>query len=470
MNAEAVVKELMNRNVLPTPEMLEEIKGVQSEVDAESLIQKYTSKGTKSNVQVIQSYEEHVKKREISDFVMHYNNRFKYLSGILKTRDIDGLTSIRRIQDMKKEDVATIGMIFDISETKNGHLMIDLEDKTGKVRALITKDKANLFELGKNLVHDEVIAVVGRTGDNDPKNAIVFVNEVYMPDIPRDKVIKKSPVEEYAVFTSDVEVGSKIFLKDEWENFIDWLNGKNVDPKHKEVVAKVKYLVICGDTISGVGIFPGQEHELAMKSVKQQYVEFARYLKMIPSHIQIILCPGNHDAVRLAEPQPAFNPTFAQPVLDLPNVTAISSPGMVNIGKTDTFEGFNVMLYHGFSMPYYGDKVPEIREAGGLSNAAEKVLKFYLQRRHFAPAHGSTQFVPDIRSDPLVIEKVPDFLVTGHIHKIIATNYRGVTMLNTSAWVQPSEYQGRFGLEPDNCRVVLVNLQSRDLEILNFEK
>ena len=32
-------------------------------------------------------------------------------------------------------------MVFNIMETKNGHIMIDLEDRTGLIRVLFNKDK-----------------------------------------------------------------------------------------------------------------------------------------------------------------------------------------------------------------------------------------------------------------------------------------------------------------------------------------
>jgi DNA polymerase II small subunit len=417
-------------------------------------------------VRVDHSYKEHVKKRTIDDFVIHYNNRFNALRKMLQSRDLDNVTSIRRIMEMRdKETVTIIGMVYAVSESKNGHMIIQMEDRTGIIKALVMKSKDKLHTIAKNIVLDEVIAVTGTAGKE-----IVFVEEIYFPDIPFDKVIKTCPKEGYAVFISDIEFGSKVFLQKEWDSFMDFLIGKKIPENYAEVVPKIKYLIICGDTISGVGIYPGQADELRWTSVRDQYFEFTKYLKMIPKHIEVIICPGNHDAVRLAEPQPAFFEEFVGEMMHLPNVTLISSPGMVTIEKTDTFEGLKLLLYHGFSMPYYGNNVPEIREAGGLQGAAEKVLKFYLQRRHFAPSHGSTQFVPDIRYDPLVIDTVPDILITGHIHKIIAQNYRGVTMLNTSAWVAPSEYQGRFGLIPDNCRAVLINLQTRAIKILNFNK
>lgn len=417
----------------------------------------------KSSVQILDSYEEFIKKREMSDFVKHYTHRFDAIAKMLKSRDIKNLTAIRRILDLKdKEQVGTIAMVFDVGETKNGHFVFTLEDKTGIIKGIVMKDKKELIDVAKNILCDEVIAVTGTAGKD-----VIFIDDIILPDIPMGKELKCSPVEEYAVFTGDLEFGAKSFYSKEFDRFLEWICGTNVPAQHKEMVSKIKYLIIPGDTIYGVGIYPGQEHELVYPSAKEQYEELTKYLSKIPKHIQIIICPGNHDALRLAEPQPPFDRKYAASLMDMPNVTLVSSPGTVNIGKTNSFEGFNVLFYHGFSMPQVADKVPEIRAAGGLNNP-ENVLRYYLQRRHFAPMHGLTQFVPDIRYDPLTIVKVPDFLVTGHIHKISVSNYRGVTMMNTSAWTAPTEYQSRFGLKPDNCRAIIVNLKNREFQVLNF--
>lgn len=418
-----------------------------------------------TSVTVVRTYTDMIKKREISDFVQHYNNRFQALSAILRQRNLTNLLSIRRINDLKtKETVTTIGMIAEKGLTKNGHCVLEIEDRTGITKVLIMNSKEDLFKQAKNLVVDEVIAVKGTSGDN-----IIFAEEIFLPDIPMDKIPKKSPTEGYALFTGDIHIGSSFFYETQFQNFINWINGTNTPKKHKDLVSKIKYLIIPGDVIDGAGIYPGQERELSILSIKGQYDKFTEYIKQIPSYIQIIICPGNHDAMRLAEPQPPLYKEFIGDLAEMSNVTLVSSPSIVNIDKQDGFEGFDVMMYHGFSMPYYGDNVLEIREAGGLSSP-EEIMRFYLQRRHFAPSHGSTQFIPDIREDPLVITKVPDFLVTGHIHKISANTYKGVTMLNTSGWVAQSDYQKKFGLVPDPCRVILVDLHRNEMKVLNFMK
>ena len=65
------------------------------------------------------------------------------------------------------------------------------------------------------------------------------------------------------------------------------------------MASKVKYVIIAGDLVDGVGIYPSQQEELEIKEIVAQYEEFCRLIKQIPADKQIIICPGNHDAVHL---------------------------------------------------------------------------------------------------------------------------------------------------------------------------
>lgn len=457
------VKFLEKRNVEITDKLQAELDAMSSVEEVMDFIKKATTPETRGNIEVVKTYSESIKKREVSDFVRYYNNRFLSLSNILRARDFPNLLSIRRILDLKtKENVSTIGIVLEKNLTKNGHYSLEIEDRTGVIKVLVMNSKAELFMQVKNLVVDEVVAVSGMFSKE-----VIFADAVTLPDIPVDKVLKKSPQEGYAVFTGDIHLGSAFFYEKEFQKFIDWISGKNTPRQHRDVVSKIKYLIIPGDVIDGAGIYPGQEKDLSILSIRDQYDLFTEFISQIPQHIHIVICPGNHDAMRLAEPQPPLYKEFIGNLAELSNVTLVSSPSIINIDKQDGFEGFDILMYHGFSMPYYADNVLEIREAGGLSNP-ENIMRFYLQRRHFAPSHGSTQFIPDIREDPLVISTVPDFLLTGHIHKISVNMYKGVTMINSSGWVAQSDYQKKFGLVPDPCRAVLVNLHTRDVKILNF--
>lgn len=419
-----------------------------------------------SSVKLVFSYDEESKKRDIQDFVAYFNARYKAIENILRNRqELQNIVSINRLENKKdKEEISLIGMVRDKTTTKNNNIILEVEDPTGFVKVLVSKGKKELFTLASNTVLDEVIGIVGMNGDK-----IVFSNSIIIPDVPLTKELKKSPDEGYAIFLSDLHVGSINFLEKEFNQFLDWINCKTGNDIQKKIAKNTRYIFILGDLIDGLGIYPGQEAELTIKDVKEQYKICADYLRQIPSDIKIIICPGNHDAMRIAEPQLVLYKDFAKPLWDLNNVTMVSNPSVVNIHSSDIFSGFDVLLYHGYSFDYYVANVDSIRNQGGYDRA-DLIMKFLLQRRHLAPTHTSTLYIPEIKKDPLVIEQVPDFFVTGHIHKSIAANYRNVSLVCGSCWQSKTKFQEKVGHHPEPARVPIVNLQTREIKILRFSK
>jgi len=221
--------------------------------------------------------------------------------------------------------------------------------------------------------------------------------------------------------------------------------------------------------VDGIGIYPGQENELVIKDIYDQYKEAARYLNQIPKDKKIIIVPGNHDAQRLSEPQPKINELYAAPLFQIPNVIMLSNPGIVNIHSSEDFPGFDVLMYHGFSYSYYGDKIDGIRMSGkNVSERIELIMRYLLQKRHLAPSHKSTLYIPDPEKDSLIIEKVPDIFLSGHIHKSSFSNYRGVSLMSASCFQSFTEYQGKFGHQPDPGKIPLLNLQTRQVKLIDF--
>ena len=173
--------------------------------------------------------------------------------------------------------------------------------------------------------------------------------------------------------------------------------------------------------------------------------------------------------MRITEPQPPIYQDFASAIWKLKNVTLVSNPALINIHASEKFPGFDVLMYHGYSFIYYADNVESIRSEGGVDRS-DLIMKFLLKRRHLAPTHSSTLYVPDANSDPLVINKVPDFFVTGHIHKAMAANYRNVTTICGSCWQEKTSFEEKLGLHPEPTRVPIINLQTREIKILRFDK
>jgi len=428
------------------------------------LKEKPKEKETKEKkVEVIFSYEEEPKKRDIQDFVALFNHRYKFIENILKKRhNLQNLISIKRVNSMtSRQEVSVIGMVFDKAITKNKNILFTLEDPSSSIKVLVNKNKPELYEKAKDIVFDEIIGVRGVNGNN-----IIFANEIVWPDVElRD--LKKSPKEEYVVFLSDLHVGSKYFLAERFNKFLEWINGNLGNEKQREIAKKVNYIFIIGDLIDGCGVYPGQEEEIIIKDVKKQYDECAFLLSKIPKHIHLILCPGNHDALRIAEPQPKFYEDFAESLYKLENAVLVSNPAIVNIGSTDSFSGFDVLLYHGYSFDFFVSNVDSIRNKGGYDRA-DLIMKFLLKRRHLAPTHTSTLYIPDSERDPLVINRLPHFFVTGHIHKSSVANYKNITMICGSCWQSTTPFQEKVGHHPEPCRVPIVNLKTRNIKILKF--
>lgn len=418
----------------------------------------------KYKVKIISCYEDNLKKKDVQDFVAHYKHRYNSLKNILSNRqELQDSISIARLERKKDGDmVSVIGIVLNKFYTKNGAIKITLEDTTGIFDVLFTKNKEEIYNIANDIVLDEVIGITGVVG-----NKIIFCNNIYFPDIPVNHELKKAPDEVYAVFISDIHIGIKQFLGGDFANLIKWLKGEFGSQKQREIASKVGYLFVTGDVVEGVGIYPGQENDLDIKDIYEQYDYAAKFFKEVPSDIKIIICGGNHDAIRMSEPQPVFDRSIAKSLYEIPNAYIVTNPSLVNIHSSEIFPGLDVLMYHGFSFIYYANNIPSIRSKGGLKRV-DLIMKFLLQKRHLAPSHSSTFYVPDPRFDPLVIDKIPDIFVSGHIHQISASNYRGITIVNSSCWVTQTEDQAKRGISPDPAKIPIVNLRTREVKIMNF--
>ncbi|MBS1267083.1 MAG: DNA polymerase II small subunit [Candidatus Woesearchaeota archaeon] len=418
------------------------------------------------DISYINKYTESIKKRDIQDFINIFNERYNNIKRILlNRRELQGVNSISRLQNKSdRQSVAIIGMVTSKRLTKNKHLMLRLEDPTGEINVLINKNRSDLSSIGQDIVLDEIMGITGTSGRN-----IIFADNVLFPDLPSYSELKRSPEESYLLILSDLHVGSGNFMKEEFNRFLKWINGKVGNKDQKELASKITHIIILGDLVEGVGIYPGQEKELEIVDIVDQYKNCAELLAKIPKNIKLLIIPGNHDAVRLAEPQPPLFKDLAKPIWELPNAINLGNPAFINIMSTDKFPGFDLLLYHGYSFIYYAENVDSIRQKGGLDRV-DLIMKFLLQKRHLAPTHSSNMYIPHTDNDPLLISKSPDFFLTGHLHKCIAANYKNTTMISGSCWESDTSYMKKMGVKGEPARVPIVNLKTRKVKILRFEK
>ena len=416
-------------------------------------------------VELLSPFDLDASKKNVKDFTAYFRIKYENLRNILRRHSsLSNLTSISYLRNSSNEaDVSVIGMIADKQQTKNS-LMFLVEDLTGTQRIFIGKD-SDIYDDAQNLVVDEVVGLKGRART---KGRLVsfFPKEIVFPDIPLLEQ-KKSPAEEYMACMSDLHFGSKQFMPKEFEKFLKWVNGGLGSPSQREMAEKLKYIIVAGDIVDGIGIYHNQQEELSTLDIKRQYEECAEALSRIPEHIQIVVSPGNHDAVRMAEPQPPLNNEFSNSLTRLKNVHLVPNPATVRIGAKEGFSGFVCLVYHGYSFDYYVANVDSIRQNGGYERA-DLIMKFLMKRRHLAPAHESTLIHPTSKRDALFIDQVPDFFITGHVHRTNISSYKSVSLINSSCWQSMTSFQERFGHKPQPAILPLVNLKTRKIHKIDF--
>jgi len=390
---------------------------------------------------------------DINTWVSYFKQRINKIRKILKEHlDMKDMYSISNIPQGRQVSIS--GLIYDKKITNKG-VLFTLEDITGSIKALVRKEVKN-FDLIKSIPLDSVIGFKGRlSGD------MFYVDDVIFPDVPVRNEKKKGNVDAYILFTGDFQIGSKFFIREAFDRFIKFLKGEYGDEKLREISRKIGYMLVVGDNVDGVGIYSEQEKELDIYTYEDQYKEFEKYILEVPEYIKVVICPGNHDNVRLADPQPPLPYDFFPNLKNLKNIYLVSSPSYVKVDE------LTVLMYHGYPFDWFVSDIPYIRERGGYENAQE-IMKFMLMLRHLNPTHGSNPYVPYQNDDPLVIDILPDIFHTGHIHKEEYGIYKGIELINSSTFQGLTKYQIELGHKPDPGIVYLRNIKTGEVLMIDF--
>ena len=386
---------------------------------------------------------------EYSDFVAVFRDRYerlgRQLRGRINHRPTNTLSSMTG-----GSEAAIVGMVSDIRSTASGHWLIELEDTNGVYPCLVMKDRDTAEQVDE-LLHDEVIAIEGTlSDDNSDGDGILFVDDFYFPEIPRTYQPSTADREVSAALVSDVHVGSQEFMANAWSRFADWL--------HTDEADRVEYLLIAGDMVEGVGVYPGQDEELDVVDIYDQYRAFSEFLKEVPGDMEIVMIPGNHDAVRLAEPQPGFDEELRD-IMSAHDCRITANPSMV------TVEGVSILMYHGVSLD---EVIAELPDEKANYDEPHKAMYQLLKKRHVAPQFGGhTRLAPE-KEDHLVIGDVPDVFHTGHVHKFGYGKYHNVLTINSGCWQAQTAFQESVNIDPDCAMAPIVDLDTLDLTIRKF--
>ena len=374
---------------------------------------------------------------EIKDFTSYFNSRFQKLKALLLKKP--GLRDSYPMKDVGVRDdvVNVIGMVNDIRNTKNNHKIMEIEDETGFITVLIHNENHSLFEMAESIVKDEVIGVIG-----SKKGTLVIASDIIHPSVPR---IEEKKMDFSAVFISDIHIGSSTFLDKEFQRFIKWINGDFGDEEQRNIANDVRYLVIAGDVVDGIGIYPHQEEELTIKNIYEQYEEAARFLGDI-NDIKIVIAPGNHDASRLAEPQPAIPEHYAADLYKIKNAEFVSNPSLVSL------DGFKTLIYHGRS---FDDIAMTIN--GCSHQTSDLIMRELIEKRHLAPIYGERTPLASEFEDHLVIDEIPDIFHTGHVHINAYKKHKGIHMINSGTFQSQTEFQKIYNIMPTCAEVPVLN-------------
>lgn len=427
--------------------------GITLEIRKETQIEEKKTTQVVDDYQIFYANTKTEKKRDISDFVSHFRARYQQLQRILMARqDLQNLVAIGKVSSERKNHTI-IGIVVEKRMTKNKNLIVKFEDLTGEINVLFKPDRGEAFSKAEDLLLDDVVAVRA-SGSRE----IMFGSDIFYPDafVPEKMKFDKDTS---IAFISDIHCGGSGHLSKSFENFLLWINSDDEDAK------KIKYLFIVGDNIDGVGVYPSQEFSLKLKSVKLQYALLASYLKRVPKRITMFMCAGQHDAVRLAEPQPIIGKAYAPDLYDIENLVLVTNPSTVKLieGKKE----FKVLMYHGDSIHSIINGVKELREKKAGKTPA-KAVREMLRRRHLFPMHSEAVYLPNADKDPLVIEEVPDLVCTGEVHRLDIENYNGIIIITGSCWQAMTAFEEKVGNFPDPAKVPVLNLKTRELKIFDF--
>jgi UDP-2,3-diacylglucosamine pyrophosphatase LpxH len=296
----------------------------------------------------------------------------------------------------------------------------------------------DLQKTAGSLLNDQFI--MARIGFG--KNAGFIIKDLISPDVP-EQASNRSETETYAVFLSDLHIGSKYFMEEEFTEFVSWLSSPD------SVARKIRYVLIGGDLVDGVGIYPNQDKELICQTIEEQLKKVEDLLSKIPNYIKIFIMPGNHDPGRRALPQPAIPKKYNSGLWEKENVFMVGNPAVISLN------GVKVMMFHGQSI----DDI--VKTTPGLSyDKPTNVMKHLLRARHLSPIYGSQTPIAPEMEDLMVIDDIPDIFHVGHVHRAELDMYKGILLLNSGSWQKQTPFQASVGMTPNPGIALMVNLKT----------
>lgn len=451
INKKEIIKEIIKRKTVETnTSVFITLKDIEFILPKEEKVEeKIEYENIKTDIEVVKDPGNEVKILEgIDGFKSYFLSRYTKLLKIANSRPSQRtFTKIDKITGNGK-DTKIVGLVKEKRIVKD-KVILEVEDPSGVLKIVAKQDTQNrtpLEILPDQLIIAEIASI---------KEGMAYATRIEFPEVP-DKVLQTRAPEVYALLLSDLHIGSKSFQRETFEHLLHWLQGHHGD---REIIRKLKYIIIAGDLVDGVGIYPNQEKELEVTDIKKQYMLAAQYIEQIPKHIQVIIIPGNHDATRQALPQPSIPKKYCEELYKMDNVQMYGDPLEIKL------HGVNFLVYHGRSL----DDVFAYSPSSETSRP-ENAMKILLRARHLAPVFGARTIIAPAEEDTLVIDTPPDVFHAGHVHVFGHTRYRSTLIINSGTFQNQTMHQKSIGINPTPGITVIVNLNSLEIIEKDFNK
>lgn len=383
----------------------------------------------------------------VQGFTALFTSRFNKLKRIMSNRpEAKMIKTVSAVLATKsKDEVYVCGLVTD-RRTDRNVTKITLDDQTGIIETIVIDEELQKTASGllmDQFVMEKIVA---------SKNGGFIVKDIILPDIP-DHAANRSKTEAYAVFVSDLHADSKYFMEKEFTDMIAWLSSP--DP----IAKRVKFVILGGDVVDGIGIYPNQDKELVALNTADQLKLLYDILDKIPKHIKVFIAPGNHDPGRRALPQPAIPAKYCPDLWGRKNFFMIGNPAIISLNSV------KVLIFHGQSV----DDI--VKTTPGLSyDKPAKVMQYLLKARHLSPIYGANSPLAPELEDYMVIDEVPDIFHAGHVHVVDLDLYKNILILNSGAWQSQTPFQSGVGITPTPAVAVLVNLKTFKVYTKDFTK
>lgn len=381
---------------------------------------------------------------KVGDFLHLFREKYEFVHDLLRRRQgLDPKPLSRMDRVVRNKEFHFIAMVRDKVKTKNGHYMLVVDDPEGSVKCMALKQDEKCFELVKEILMDDVVGFKAIRGNGD----LIIIKDIIWPDLPQ-RPFKTSEEEGYACIISDIHVGSKLFLEGEFNRFLDWINGRSESEKEREDAGKIKYLFIVGDNVDGIGVYPNQYDNLLIPDINKQYEKLEELLLNVREDIIMFIIPGQHDAVRRAEPQPAIPASFFPRLSQRKNFHSLGNPTWVEI------EGLKVLMYHGASLHDLRSTIDRIK-----GTEPQQAIIEVLKRRDLMAGYGVRNPYVAEKKNFMLVREEPDIYLGGDMHHAGYARYRGCLVINSSCWQAQTDFEMEMGHTPTPGIVPLISLK-----------